>query len=60
MGGCVGSSAAEGICKWVVAIEKYDLGAKVVAPKKEALAIAETELEATMGELRQKQVQLAL
>ena len=32
--------------------------AKVVAPKKEALAIAETELEATMGELRRKQATL--
>ena len=42
----------------MVAIEKYDLVAKVVAPKKEALAIAETELEATMGLLRQKQAAL--
>lgn len=49
------SSAAEGICRWVIAIEKYDLVAKVVAPKKEALAIAEQSLATTMAELRAKQ-----
>ncbi len=52
------SSAAEGICKWAIAIEQYDLVAKVVAPKKEALAIAEVKLEETMSELRAKQATL--
>ena len=32
------SSAAEGLCKWVRALESYDRVAKVVEPKKEALA----------------------
>ena len=29
------SSACEGLCKWVKAMEAYDRVAKVVAPKKE-------------------------
>ena len=52
------SSAAEGLCKWVLAMEIYDRVAKVVAPKKAALAIAETSLAATMGLLREKQAEL--
>lgn len=52
------SSAAEGLCKWVVAMEKYDLVAKVVAPKKEALAKANAELAVAMKELRAKQASL--
>jgi dynein heavy chain len=35
------SSAAEGLCKWVRALDKYDIVAKVVGPKKESLAKAE-------------------
>jgi len=34
------SEAAEGICKWVIAICKYDIIAKEIRPKREALAIA--------------------
>lgn len=34
------SEAAEGICKWVIAICKYDIVAKEIRPKREALAIA--------------------
>jgi dynein heavy chain len=34
------SIAAEGICKWVIAICKYDIIAKEISPKREALAIA--------------------
>eukprot|EP00961_Rhodomonas_salina_P063758 857225-Rhodomonas_salina.13 len=49
------SSAAEGLCKWVVAMEGYDRVAKVVAPKKAALAQAEGELEEAMGILKAKQ-----
>ena len=33
------SSAAEGLCKWVRAMESYDKVAKVVAPKKEKLKV---------------------
>lgn len=32
------SEAAEGICKWVIAICKYDIIAKEIRPKREALA----------------------
>lgn len=35
------SNAAEGLCKWVIAIVEYDKVARVIAPKKEALAEAE-------------------
>lgn len=34
------SEAAEGICKWVIAICKYDIIAKEIRPKREALALA--------------------
>lgn len=37
----VASTAAEGICKWVIAIVQYDKVAKVVAPKRIALKEAE-------------------
>ena len=39
------SSAAEGMCKWVRALERYDIVAKEVAPKKEALAEAQAQLD---------------
>lgn len=52
------SSAAEGLCKWCLAIEIYDRVAKVVAPKKERLKEAETELESTMAQLNQKRAEL--
>ncbi|KAJ3206554.1 Dynein heavy chain 7, axonemal [Entophlyctis luteolus] len=48
------SSAAEGLCRWVRAMECYDRVAKVVAPKKLALAQAESELAATMVKLNEK------
>lgn len=35
------STACEGLCRWVIALSKYDVVAKVVAPKKIALAEAE-------------------
>jgi dynein heavy chain len=38
------SGAAEGICKWVRAICKYDIVAKEIRPKREALAIANDKL----------------
>ncbi|CAM9229232.1 unnamed protein product [Discosporangium mesarthrocarpum] len=52
------SKAAAGLCKWVYAMETYDRVAKVVGPKKEALKVAEEELEVTMGALRAKQNEL--
>lgn len=52
------SSAAEGICKWVIAISKYDKVAKVVAPKKAALAIAEDQFNTAMASLEIKRGQL--
>ncbi|XP_056634815.1 dynein axonemal heavy chain 7 [Diorhabda sublineata] len=52
------STAAEGLCKWVIAISKYDKVAKVVAPKKAALAIAEGQLAAAMADLEIKRGQL--
>ena len=52
------SSAAEGLCKWVLALEIYDRVAKVVAPKKERLKQAETELSVTMAELNEKSMSL--
>jgi len=48
------SSAAEGLCKWVMAMESYDRVAKVVAPKKAKLAEAETELAEAMATLTEK------
>ncbi|CAM9250530.1 unnamed protein product [Sphacelaria rigidula] len=52
------SKAAAGLCKWVYAMETYDRVAKVVGPKKEALKLAEEELEVTMAALRAKQAEL--
>ena len=37
------SKAAKGLCQWVRAMEVYDRVAKVVAPKRAALAAAEAE-----------------
>nr|XP_046251760.1 dynein axonemal heavy chain 12 isoform X2 [Scatophagus argus] len=52
------SSAAEGLCKWIKAMEVYDRVAKVVAPKKANLAEAQESLAATMGLLDQKRAEL--
>ncbi|XP_026865841.2 dynein heavy chain 7, axonemal [Electrophorus electricus] len=52
------STAAEGLCKWVCAMDSYDKVAKVVAPKKEKLAQAESELKVAMDGLRKKQAAL--
>lgn len=52
------SSAAEGLCKWVKAMEQYDRVAKVVAPKKERLAEAEASLKETMAVLNTKRAEL--
>ncbi|XP_055472779.1 dynein axonemal heavy chain 7, partial [Psammomys obesus] len=49
------STAAEGLCKWVIAMDSYDKVAKIVAPKKIKLAAAEGELRIAMEGLRKKQ-----
>ncbi|GLC60993.1 hypothetical protein PLESTB_001703700 [Pleodorina starrii] len=53
------SSAAEGLCKWVCAMDQYDKVAKVVAPKRAALAVAEAEYNKVMEALKAKQADLA-
>lgn len=52
------SSAAEGLCKWVLAMEIYDRVAKVVAPKKERMKLAESELGKTLEQLDKKRQEL--
>lgn len=52
------SSAAEGLCKWIIAMDMYDRVNKVVAPKKAKLAAAETEFAATMALLTEKRNQV--
>ncbi|NXN32332.1 DYH3 protein, partial [Nycticryphes semicollaris] len=52
------SSACEGLCKWVRAMEVYDRVAKVVAPKRERLRDAEALLEVQMQKLKTKQAEL--
>lgn len=52
------SSAAEGLCSWVIAMEAYDRVIKVVAPKQAELAKAEAELSATMIILNEKRAAL--
>ena len=52
------SSAAEGLCKWVLAMEIYDRVVKVVAPKKVKLSQAQADLAATMEQLNRKRVEL--
>ncbi|KAM6256904.1 dynein axonemal heavy chain 12 [Porphyrio hochstetteri] len=53
------SSAAEGLCKWIMAMEVYDRVAKVVAPKKDRLREAQQSLAETMTLLNQKREELA-
>lgn len=52
------STACEGLCRWVRAMDTYDRVAKVVAPKKEKLAQAESELSVQMDKLNEKRGQL--
>lgn len=54
------SSACEGLCKWVRAMEVYDRVAKVVAPKRERLKEAEEKLDVQMQKLNQKRAELKL
>jgi len=60
------SKAAFGLCSWIYAIESYDRVAKVVGPKKLALAAAQAEyaqvkagLDAAMAELHKVESRIA-
>ena len=52
------SSACEGMCRWICAMEIYDRVAKVVAPKKAALKVAESEYNEGMRKLELKRAEL--
>ncbi|XP_015609892.1 dynein heavy chain 7, axonemal isoform X2 [Cephus cinctus] len=52
------STAAEGLCKWVFALSEYDTVARVVAPKKVALAKAEATYAEAMSKLEEKRAKL--
>eukprot|EP01135_Chromosphaera_perkinsii_P002036 Nk52_evm83s215 gene=Nk52_evmTU83s215 len=52
------SSAAQGLCKWIIAMETYDRVNKVVAPKKATLYEAEQELEGLTESLNAKREEL--
>ncbi|VVC38387.1 Dynein heavy chain, domain-2,Dynein heavy chain domain,Dynein heavy chain, P-loop containing D4 domain,P- [Cinara cedri] len=52
------SLAAEGLCKWVIAMSSYDVVAKEVLPKKLALAEADAMYSEAMGKLKEKRAQL--
>ncbi|XP_045475837.1 dynein axonemal heavy chain 3 [Harmonia axyridis] len=52
------STACEGLCKWVRAMEVYDRVIKIVAPKKARLEEAEGELAVLMETLNAKRAQL--
>nr|XP_061802869.1 dynein axonemal heavy chain 12-like [Nerophis lumbriciformis] len=52
------SSAAEGLCKWIKAMESYDRVVKIVAPKKAKQIEAQTTLASAMAELSEKRAQL--
>ncbi|XP_038211341.1 dynein heavy chain 12, axonemal [Zerene cesonia] len=53
------STAAEGLCKWIIAMDMYDAVAKVVAPKKAKLEAAEREFAETMAILEEKKATVA-
>lgn len=52
------STACEGLCRWVRAMDVYDKVAKIVAPKKLALSGAENELAQQMEKLNAKRAEL--
>ncbi|XP_041110137.1 dynein heavy chain 3, axonemal-like isoform X2 [Polyodon spathula] len=54
------SSACEGLCSWVRAIEVYDKVAKIVAPKRQRLEAAEAELGVQMEKLGVTRAELAV
>ena len=50
-----GDGVIAALFKWLVAIESYDKAAKIVAPKKEAMAKINVELEESTRSLKEKQ-----
>lgn len=52
------SMACEGICRWVRAMDVYDKVARIVMPKKAALAEAEGDLSSQMEKLNAKRAEL--
>ncbi|CAL8109272.1 unnamed protein product [Orchesella dallaii] len=52
------STACEGLCKWVKAMEVYDRVIRIVEPKKQKLLEAEGELQAQMDKLNEKRALL--
>lgn len=54
------STACEGLCKWIRAMDIYDRVAKIVAPKQQALAGAEAELADQMEKLNSKRAELQI
>ncbi|XP_070559259.1 dynein axonemal heavy chain 3-like isoform X5 [Ptychodera flava] len=52
------SSACEGMCKWVRAMEVYDRVAKIVAPKRAKLQEAESQLGNLLSNLNEKRAAL--
>uniref|UniRef100_A0A8C5PIE1 AAA+ ATPase domain-containing protein n=1 Tax=Leptobrachium leishanense TaxID=445787 RepID=A0A8C5PIE1_9ANUR len=52
------SSACEGLSSWVRAIEVYDKVAKIVAPKRQRLDVAEADLRIHMEKLKIKTAEL--
>jgi dynein heavy chain len=54
------SVAAAGLCQWVHAMMSYDSVAKVVEPKRKALAQAESDLAAAVADLDERQAELKI
>jgi dynein heavy chain len=54
------STACEGLCRWVRAMDSYDRVYKIVAPKQARLAQAEAELAGQMQKLEAKRAELKL
>lgn len=52
------STACEGLCRWVIAMSEYDIIAKIVAPKRQALAKAEAAYQDATDKLNLKREQL--
>lgn len=52
------SIAAQGLCKWIIAMSTYDKVAKEIAPKRIALIEAETIYNSAMDALNEKRLQL--
>ncbi|KAF2360955.1 Dynein heavy chain AAA module D4 [Trinorchestia longiramus] len=51
----VASKASESLCKWVLAMERFEEVDHKVAPKREALRKADKDYQSLMAELRKKQ-----